>query len=624
MLRFLIALIATLAASTLAVASDDTNSRVEQLRATVGRSLDEAGGQGAGLVVIDGGRVRWVGGVGLADRETGRKIDGDTIFPVASVSKTFIGLALAMLVEEGKLTLDTPLAAVVPEIPIINPWHSVRPITIRDLLEHTSGLQEVIMPWPTPTSYAPNPTHMPAAAFLSHVAPPVTVRWMPGLTTTYSNYNYIAASAVIERLVGRPFDEYIRETIFLPLGMTSSSFRFEDVDRSRLAKGYASKTGEPIVPAESYYRYAAGLWSSPSDLARFLEAVLATGTAEDPRIATAAALREMERPRAWLASRLGLRLGHGPGVVLRQTQGRIVAGHGGAIDGFLASLYYSRELGFGYAILLNAHLFGDVPSRVRLESAIFDIFLSDRLSPVTPLAKVDVDASAWDGFYELLNPRFALTAFGERLRSAFWLRATADGLVRTRLFGSDEKILPMGGRRYRGAHEVDASFVLGRFSDGSRFIGELSDDVYVKGNAFAYLLRLAMLAIAISASVVSLLATFLTLRCWRRDASDRVAALVNVATMALLALTPLMLLTFSSTEVATSLNARTAAIAAASALYPGMALLGLGLAVRAGLRRWNGRRRLAIAGSAAHVFLGIYLAANGFVAVRLWDYPGLY
>src|SRR2546427_2226146 len=116
---------------------------VEELQKAMKDVLDKEHVPGAGVALVANGQLLWCGGIGKADIATGREMSCDTEFRVASISKTFVALALLKLQEEGKINLYARLQDVAPEIPVNNRWEATKPVRIVNLLEHTAGFDDM-------------------------------------------------------------------------------------------------------------------------------------------------------------------------------------------------------------------------------------------------------------------------------------------------------------------------------------------------------------------------------------------------------------------------------------------------------------------------------------------------
>ncbi|MEP7384120.1 MAG: serine hydrolase [Gemmatimonadota bacterium] len=173
---------------------------------------------GLAVAVVQDGRIVLARGYGLADLEHRVPITPTTVFDVASISKQFAGLAIAMLVEQGKVRLDDDVRRYIPELPDMG-----HPITINHLLHHTSGLRD----WPGTLAVAGwgfddviSFDQILRMAMHQH-----SLNFVPGAEYTYSNTGYNLLAEVVQRVTGQSFRQWTDQQFFEPLGMTRSVFR---------------------------------------------------------------------------------------------------------------------------------------------------------------------------------------------------------------------------------------------------------------------------------------------------------------------------------------------------------------------------------------------------------------
>ncbi len=235
-----------------------------------------AGEPGAAIMVSRTGQVILKKAYGLADLERKLPVAPDTVFRLASLTKAFTGTAVLMLAEQGKLDLEAPVAKYLPEFPA--PGRDVR---LRQLLSHTSGLAE----------YLDRPDSMEWARGEYTVAQLLDTfklrpaAFAPGEKNVYSNSNYILLGAILEKVSGLGFGEYVKRNLLDALGMKSTFCDGSLTDVPRLATAYEparTASGEPdwsrLVVARPYTMralYAAGgCLASLEDMGRFTDALL--------------------------------------------------------------------------------------------------------------------------------------------------------------------------------------------------------------------------------------------------------------------------------------------------------------------------------------------------------------
>ena len=319
---------------------------------------------GAAIVVVQNGRVVFARGYGKADLASDRPFTPDgTIFPIASVSKLFTATAAMQLVDSGAVLLDADVnrylesAKVPPTLPA--------PVTVAQLLSHTSGLDEL------PGRRVRSASElMPLGQFLSQRLVRVHA---PGEMTSYSSYGMALAGLMVEEVSDTPFESYLREHIWKPLEMDDTSIT-PPADKEQLATAYELDGERPVpVPYEIYQTPpAASILSTADDMARFMIAHLAEGRFKDRRILSADAAERMHRRAATMHPKL-------PGWTLgfqeSDLNGLRILEHGGDIGGFSTLLTLLPEHGIGFFIV---HHLESNNLRFEVRQAILDRYFPDR------------------------------------------------------------------------------------------------------------------------------------------------------------------------------------------------------------------------------------------------------
>jgi len=217
-------------------------------------AADEIVGLAVG-VVVDGELVLGEG-YGARHGEQGGAIDTRTAFRIGSITKLFTAMTALQLHERGRLDLDGPAAAVLPELhKLVYPSADARPLSVRDILTHTAGLPQVLdIPAPAPGGALTRDQLMQAIDGVSLVR-------SPGLTHEYSNLGFALLGHIVAAASGRPYHDAIREAILEPLGMKDTVWEPSDVPPPRLAIGHAVVNGR--VVAVTPRQHADGMTSRP-------------------------------------------------------------------------------------------------------------------------------------------------------------------------------------------------------------------------------------------------------------------------------------------------------------------------------------------------------------------------
>ncbi|HEY7732761.1 MAG TPA: serine hydrolase domain-containing protein [Gaiellaceae bacterium] len=308
----------------------------------------------AGLAVglVRDGRLSWFAGLGVADAESGREVDEQTVFRIGSISKTMTALAVMQLVEEGSVGLDDPVNEHLRSFRVSHPDRSSEPVRIRHLLTHTGGLGE-LRRWSDlvrPTiGLAAKPGRVPELS--RYYAPELRAEIPPGTKWAYANHGFAALGQLIEDVTGDPFAVRLRERVFEPLGMQGTDFLRSERVRDRLAVGYklgrrglrAVKDLEIAVPP------AGSVFSSVADMALYAAAIAGGGANGHGRVIREETLASMLTP-AWPSDGLPAM---GLAFMLEELDGHRVAGHDGGWPGFVSALLVAPDDGVGVVAFTN-------------------------------------------------------------------------------------------------------------------------------------------------------------------------------------------------------------------------------------------------------------------------------
>jgi CubicO group peptidase (beta-lactamase class C family) len=308
---------------------------------------------GVSVAVIVDGRVEWARGFGTTSVEGGKPVDAETLFQAASISKHVAALVALHLVDEGKLSLDEDVnrklrAWKVPE----NEFTKTEKVTLRRLLNHSAGL--TVHGFPGYAAGAPVPS---LVEVLDGRKPantdPVRVDKIPGTLWRYSGGGYEVMQQLVEEVAGKPFPQLAREIVLGPLGMRHSTFE-QPLPKRLEANAASGHTSSGATIPGKYHTYpemtAAGLWTTPSDLALVVHELQTGGHVLKP-----------ETQRQMLTKVLG---DYGLGLGLTETNGQKAFSHGGSNAGFQCMLFAYREGGRGAVVMTNGDRGGALANEI--------------------------------------------------------------------------------------------------------------------------------------------------------------------------------------------------------------------------------------------------------------------
>jgi CubicO group peptidase (beta-lactamase class C family) len=296
------------------------------------------------------------GAAGIADSDQQSLLRADHKMQVGSIAKTLIAVGILRLVSEGKLSLDSPLAILLPDLPVDqlldNPWAAEQPVLLRHLLDHTSGLDDVRL-WQV-FSLRATPDSPLSQAFKPGSS--MRLRTKPGSRLSYSNMGYTVLGMVIEQVSGERYERYLEQHLLQPLQMFDSSFGFitqqEPAADPRLAMGhFENNATQATVPM--FLRPAGQFTTTATDMALFARFLMSDGVIHHdinddvneetndisnrkPFIAPEL-LRAMGQPTSTEAAQAGLVAGYALGLNNRDRHGVIGRCHVGTTFGFRAN-----------------------------------------------------------------------------------------------------------------------------------------------------------------------------------------------------------------------------------------------------------------------------------------------
>lgn len=303
---------------------------------------------GVSVAFLDHGRIAWTRTYGFADVAAKTPVTPETLFQAASISKPIAALAMLRLVQEGKLNLDEDVNVrlrgwKVPE----NEFTKEQKVTLRRIVSHSAGL--TVHGFPGYASDEPIPT---IVQVLNGEKPantaPIRVDTVPGTLWRYSGGGYVIMQVLLTEATGKPFPQILHDLVLQPAGMTHSMY--EQPLPKNLASSAATpyrSNGEPVKGGPHTYpeMAPAGLWTTPSDLARLAIEVQNEFAGKSAKILSQEMMRQM-LTRQKNDSGLGFGLGN--------TGSTLYFGHGGANEGYRCELEAYAESGQGIAIMTNS------------------------------------------------------------------------------------------------------------------------------------------------------------------------------------------------------------------------------------------------------------------------------
>ena len=340
---------------------------VAELESYFARLVDSGNPPGLSVVVVKDGRIVYSRSFGVADGPRRAKASPDTVYHWWSMTKIPTAMATMQLQEQGRLHLDDPVVKLLPWFDVQYPSGDSPVITIRNLLQHTSGLPDT-MPAMIGWVHYDDATRDQTAVAREHLPEFHTLKFEPGTKAAYSNLNYMLLGAIIEAASGQTYESYITEHVLQPLGMSHTAFIYTPLMAEQEAAGTLPLAHfyTPLLPAlldtKKLVRERQGklLWlnrvyidATPStgligpapDLAFLIMAYLNQGILDGRRILSTESVSALTQTTPMDGHGLGWSIGEANGVRFLE--------HAGGGPGFATTMRLYPERGLGIAILAN-------------------------------------------------------------------------------------------------------------------------------------------------------------------------------------------------------------------------------------------------------------------------------
>jgi CubicO group peptidase (beta-lactamase class C family) len=415
------------------------------------------------IAVFDHYELQWTKAYGLADAEARTPATDDTVFLAGSISKSVNALAALQAAADGTLSLTAPINAALTSWKLPdNDLTRATPVTLRHLLSHTAGTTVHGFPGYAPGAAVPTLVQILDGASPANT-PEIRVDLAPGTKFRYSGGGTTIVQLALTERTRRPYPDLLRDRVLAPLGMSHSTF-VQQPPPATAAVGY-KPDGSPVVGKRHAYpeMAAAGLWTTPGDLARFFLEVARARAGRSSLIS-----RELATQMTTPVIEAGPGQSVGLGVFLFDRNGTKLFGHNGADEGFQADATASLDGGFGVVVMASSEngfqIFGEI------ERAVFAEY--GWPGREEPAVRVAIDPAPFVGGYAM-GGGAVVAAQGARLE----LRRPYGDPIELVPIAADTVVAIDDGVRYRlvdGGRALEAKHPLGpvrmvpRLADGER------------------------------------------------------------------------------------------------------------------------------------------------------------
>jgi len=397
--RFIPLFVIMVLLSSTKLSSTELNKQPEtitKLHQEIDKILNDYNIPGATVALVSKDDLIWIQGFGKSDVAVGKDADTNTIFRWGSISKSFVSVAVMMLVEQGMLSLDDKIKDIAPEIEFKNRWESTNPVRIVHCLEHTTGFDDLHY-----KELAYDDPEITLAEGLAINPKSRNSRWIPGTYMSYCNVGPAIAAYIVEKVSEMSFEEFVQKKIFDPLGMNTASFYYPE-EMDLISKGYKEDGKTEVKYDHIFARCAASLNASSQDMAHFVMMMLNQGTFENKDLLKPESIKRIQTPTSTLAAQEGFPFGYGLGNYTIGQNGFVYHGHEGGIAGFVAIYGYNTELDRGFAISINKV---SDEGLVQIIETVTNFIINDIPKIEPSAAKFSVEKlQSYTGYYQQLTP----------------------------------------------------------------------------------------------------------------------------------------------------------------------------------------------------------------------------
>lgn len=439
------------------------------LHADMQRALVEEGLTGAVWATVIANGTIAVDAAGVANARSGERMTADHRVYVGSVAKVVLATGVLRLITEGRLSLDSPVAALLPTLAFDNRWAASDPIRVRHLLSHTAGLDNLRL-WQA-FSTQPHADTPLGDAFAGDPSL-LRLRSRPGSRYVYSNMSYALLGMAIESVTGERYERWLDANVLRPLSMRDSTFAFVSQTGARadphLAMGhFEDDVTHAAVP--TYLRPAGQFTTTATDMATFAQFLMGDGRIDGHTFIDPALMAALGEPAGTEAALAGLSIGHGLALARRDRHGVVGWCHPGTTIGFRARLCVYPDQGKAFFVAINTD--SETADYDRLDARLIRAL---DVQPVAPLSVGTAPANMadWEGIYVPAPNAMASFAWLDRVFN--FVNVRWDGTrLHVKPFQSAERVLiPKGGLLFQATDRTTPSHVLLTAPGGARVLSD--------------------------------------------------------------------------------------------------------------------------------------------------------
>ena len=410
------------------------------------------------------------GAIGLKNADTKEILEVNDRVLIGSVTKTLIATGILRLVSQGTLDVESPVSKILPNIKFDNPWKEDRPVTIRDLLNHTSGIEDSRF-WQVFSTKSTSST--PLEYIFSKNPSVLKVRTLPGNRFSYSNMGYTLLGLIIEKITQVPYETYLDKNLLLPLDMKNSTFQFttqkgKNIDQY-LAMGHF-ENGATQQNLPMFLRPAGQFTTTAKDMAQFAKFLMSDGTINGNIFIDKTLLNQMGNPTSTESYRNGLESGYQFGLSYRDRYGVVGKFHRGNTIGYRATFYLFPDLKKAFFISFNCD--SETANYEKFNTIFINHLGITKPEEQKTINNLPPSFKEFEGYYKMKPNRFKMFAYLDLLFNSVKVDIKNNKLIIKSIQSQDYDLLPIEDNLFRKEDRVKASHVFYKtgntpiFSDG--------------------------------------------------------------------------------------------------------------------------------------------------------------
>ena len=595
---------------------------IDELRQEIEKILKDSHTPGVSVAIVHKDGPEWIAGLGLSDVATNHPTTADTLFRIGSTSKAFTSLSVLMLADQGKLSLDDPVHKLAPDLWFENRWEATDPIRVVNLLEHTTGWDDMHL-----REYAKDaPPSMTTLQGLDYDHHSRISRWRPGTRMAYCNSGPPSAAYIVEKLTGQRIEDFVEQNLFRPIGMKTATYFPPPAGTGTTL--YHSDGKTPYHYWNILERPAGSINASANDMAAYVQFYLNRGAVAGKQLLPASDIDRMEISTSTWAAKDGLKPAYGLSNYWSIEEGFIYHGHDGGVEGGLTDMSYMPDQNVGYFFSINS---GNGDAFEKIGKAIRAYITRNLVKPAIPApAPLPPNVADYAGWYVPDSSRVQMTTFIDRLAGLSWIHFDNGKLLMTDLGDWNDAFVPVSGGQFRHVPKKDppdpvATFALLTPNPDGRFVQAGIGGVMKQiPSWFAITKILATAYVALAMLCIVVYAPFWILggisKRRRRPAERRMRLWPLIAVLSLVAIVAVVIVSGDNLiERMGNLTVWSAAIFITTSLFALASVISIFAVwsspvdgVRAGVRRFS------LIVSVALLIATAYLAYYGIIGLRTW------